>query len=90
MSPHVASIPQRTLTWLTALAAAAGEHGWATSAEVVEALRRSTPGTTRVTPSAAGANLRSLHTAGLVESRPWNYRREWKLTRAGWAFVTSD
>jgi hypothetical protein len=28
--------------------------------------------------------------SGLVESRRWNYRREWKLTQSGWAFVQSD
>jgi hypothetical protein len=90
MNIAMVSVPQRTLTWLSVLAAVAGEDGWATAAEVAEALRRSTPGTTRVTSSAAGANLRTLRAAGLVESRPWNYRREWKLTRAGRAFVSSD
>jgi hypothetical protein len=86
----MARIPQRGVQWLAALASAAGKDGWATSAEVVEALQRTTSGSTGATSSAAAANLRRFMASGLVESRRWNYRREWKLTQSGWAFVQSD
>jgi hypothetical protein len=86
----VVRLPQRSVQWLAALASAAGQDGWATAAEVAEALHRTASGTSAATSSAAAANLRSLRVAGLVESRPWNFRREWKLTRTGWAFVVSD
>jgi hypothetical protein len=76
--------------WLVALSAAAGPDGWASSGQVADALHRTTSGTSAATSSAAAANLRSLRSAGLVESRPLNLRHEWKLTPSGWAFVLSD
>jgi hypothetical protein len=84
------ALPHRSLTWLSALASAAGSSGWATSAEVAAALHRTTPGTQSASTAAAGANLRRLRQVGLVDARRWNYQREWSLTRSGWAFVLSD
>jgi hypothetical protein len=37
-----------------------------------------------------GIHMRRMAADGLVEARFWNYRREWKLTRTGWAFVQSE
>ena len=86
----VVNLSRRSVQWLEALSSAAGSEGWASAAQVADALHRTTAGTMAATSSAAAANLRSLRSVGLVESRPWNFRREWRLTPSGWAFVVSD